>query len=355
MEPNLIKFLLLAVAGWVNREQQAVIEYLKEENRVLRGKLPAGRRLRFNDDERRRLAVRAEVLRRKILREVATLVTPDTLLRWYRRLIARKYDGSARRRPGRPPTLEAIAALVVRFAHENPTWGYSRIRGALFVLGHTVARSTIASILAEHGLEPSPQRPETWSTFLKSHWGAICAADFFTVEVMTLVGLVRYHVLFVIELETRTVIIAGVVHNPHEAWLKNVVRGLTDSIDGFLRRAQCLILDRDPVFTDDVRKMIGRSGTEVVRIPPRSPNLNAYAERFVGSIRRECLSRVIPLGHRHLTNLVTEYARHYHHERPHQGVGNRLLEPEVAANGAGPVQCRERLGGLLRSYYREAA
>jgi len=355
MEPNLIKFLILAVAGWIHREQQAVIEYLREENRVLRGKLPAGRRLRFNDDERRRLAVRAKAIRRKFLREVATIVTPDTLLRWHRRLVAKKYDGSARRGPGRPSTIETIAALVVRFARENQTWGYTRIRGALFLLGHTVARSTVASILAEHGIEPSPQRPGTWSTFLRSHWGAICAADFFTVEVLTLMGLVRYHVLFVIELETRTIEIAGMVHNPHEAWVKNVVRGLTDPIDGFLREERYLILDRDPVFTKDVRDMLGGSGTKVVRLPARSPNLNAFAERFIGSIRRECLSRVIPLGRHHLWTLVTEYARHYQHERPHQGVGNRLLEPQVAANGVGPIQCQERLGGLLRFYCREAA
>jgi hypothetical protein len=164
MEPSLIKFLLLAVAGWVNREQQAVIEYLREENRVLKGKLPQGRRLRFTDSERRRLAVRAKAIRRKILREIETIVTPDTLLRWYRRLVAKKYDGSARRSPGRPKTPAELAALVVKMARENSGWGYTRLRAGkrherpIRPTSRVPTQVHIFSIIGSDA-PPLPQRP----------------------------------------------------------------------------------------------------------------------------------------------------------------------------------------------------
>ena len=355
MEPSLIKFLLLAVAGWVNREQQAVIDYLREENRVLAAKLPDGRRLGFTNHERRRLAVRAKAVRRRTLRGLATIVTPDTLLRWYRQLVAEKYDGSARRAPGRPRTPAQLAALVVRMAKENSGWGYTRIRGALQNLGHTVGRSTIARILAEHGLDPAPARPLQWKTFLEAHWGSICAADFFTVEILTLRGLARRHVFFVIDLKSRVVELGGIVHEPHGEWLQNVLRGLLDEVDGFLLGTTHLILDRDPVFTADVRTTLAKAGVRVVRLPPKSPNLNAYAERFVGSVRRECLSKLVSLGERHLRHALQEFIRHSNAERNHQGVRNRLLQPEVAANSSGSIQRRTRIGGILSFYYREAA
>jgi putative transposase len=157
------RFLLIAVSGWMNQQQQPIIDYLREENRVLREQL-GGRRPRFNDDQRRRLAARAKGLGRKLLAEVATLVTPETLLTWHRKLIAQKYDGSGQRGPGRPRTAPAIEALVVRLAEENRDWGYRRIQGALSHLGHTIARSTIADILERHGLEPAPgrSRKTTW-------------------------------------------------------------------------------------------------------------------------------------------------------------------------------------------------
>jgi hypothetical protein len=169
--------LLIAVAGWMNQEQRQVIDYLREENRVLRAQI-GDRRLRFDDDQRRRLAVRAKLLKRRVLREIATIVTPETLLRWHRKLIAEKYDGSARRALGRPRTISAIAALVVRMAVENRDWGYRRIQGVLSNLGHTVARGTIANILKNKGTEPAPgrNRKTTWKEFLSRHWERIVAA-----------------------------------------------------------------------------------------------------------------------------------------------------------------------------------
>ena len=208
---NPFQCVVIVLAGWMNQRQQNVIEYLREENRILREQL-GDRRLRFNDDQRRRLAVRAKGLGRKLLMEIATLVTPATLLGWHRKLIAQKYDGSARRKPGRPFAKKDLAALVVRMAEENRDWGYRRIQGALSNLGHECARSTIADILRRHGIEPAPERNRktTWTEFLKQHWELIVAADFFTTEIWTAKGLTRYLVLFFIDLSTPKVEIAGI-------------------------------------------------------------------------------------------------------------------------------------------------
>jgi putative transposase len=183
-------FLVISVAGWLNQRQQHVVEYLVEENRVLREQL-GGRRLRFTDRQRRQLAAKAKRLGRKVLEQVATIVTPATLLAWHRKLIAHKYDGSAFRLPGRPMTPGEISNLVIRFAEENRSWGYTRIQGALANLGHTIGRTTIADILKRQGIEPAPERNRktTWKEFLRRHWAQIVATDFFTVEVWTYTGL----------------------------------------------------------------------------------------------------------------------------------------------------------------------
>ena len=353
MAPNLLHFLILTVAGWLQREQQTAIAYLRVENAVLREHVP-DKRIRFNDRQRRKLARAGKVMSARARRQFATLVTPDTLLLWFRRLVAKKYTTPGQRR-GQPPVREYLEQLVVRLAKENPTWGYTRIRQVMFTLGHQLGRTTIANILRRQGIEPSPRRGMDWATFLKVHWGAIAAGDFFTIEVATFHGIVRYSVLFVIDLETRMVKIAGIVHNPCGEWTKNVFRELTNPLDGFLRGTAHLILDRDPVFTKEVVDSLANSNVTVVKTPARSPKLNAYAERFVRSIRQECLRHVVPLGARHLRLLVSEYVAHYNGERPHQGLGGKLIAPTIAANGHGPIQCRVRLGGLLRSYHREAA
>jgi hypothetical protein len=201
-----LQLLLMVLTGWLERREREAIAYLIEENRLLRRQL-GGRRLRLTDDDRRRLAVRAHRLGRQALREVATIVTPDTLLRWHRQLIARKWTYATR--PGRRGVLQEIERLVVRMAAENPTWGYSRIQGALQNVGHQVGRSTIARMLKAHGLPPVPERPTSWQTFLRAHWGAIAGADFFTTEVWTWRGLVTYYTVFVIDLSSRRVHLLG--------------------------------------------------------------------------------------------------------------------------------------------------
>ena len=205
--------VLSAPTHWANREQAAIIDYLREENRVLRDRL-GPRRLRFTDAERRRLAAKAKLVCRRVLREIGSLVTPDTLLRWHRQLVARKYDGS-QRITGRPPVPAEIAKRVVRMAKENPSWGYSRIQGTLSNLGHQLGRNTIARVLADRGIEPAARRGMSWKTFLQAHREAIAAADMFTVEVWQARTLVRHHVLFAVGLATRRVKIhEGVPRRP---------------------------------------------------------------------------------------------------------------------------------------------
>jgi len=354
--PPPLSFFLLLFSGWINRHQQAVIDFLLEENRVLRA-VNGSRRLRLTDDQRRRLAVKGHVLGRRHLKAVAGIVTPDTILRWYRRLVAKKYDGSQTRRPGRPTTKPDIAALVVRLANENLTWGYTRIRGGLKHLGHDVARNTIKAILKDVGIEPAPERRTKmpWKTFLAAHWNGLAAGDFFTVDVLTAAGLVRYVVLFVMKLKTRTVEIAGITSRPDGNWMMQVARTLTDANDGFLRGMQFLILDRDPLYTGGFRELLRDSGVTPLLLPARSPNLNAFAERFVGSVKSECLNRIVPLGENHLRATIRAFMDHYHEERPHQGLGNELIAPKTTSLGPGAVRCRERLGGVLKFYYREAA
>ena len=359
MRPTLDPFrlLLIPIAGWVGQQQREVIDYLQEENRVLRQQL-GNKRLRLSNDQRRRLAAKAKKLGRQILREVATIVRPETLLAWHRRLIARKYDGSKQRGPGRPQTQRRIRDLVVRMATENRDWGYRRIQGALANLGHEVARGTIANILKARGLEPAPERTRktTWKEFLLRHWDVLVAADFFTIEVWTRKGLTRFVVLFLIDLSTRRVEIAGIAAQANGLWMAQIARNLSDYVDGFLRGKRYLIHDHDPLYTAEFLGTLGAAGIKSVKLPPRSPNLNAHAERFVRTIKESCLDRMILFGEGSLRKAIHEFIAHYHHERNHQGLGHRLItteEPCIRSTGA--IRRRQRLGGMLNDYYRHAA
>jgi len=340
----------------MNQRQQHAIEYLREENRILRAQ-PGSRRLRLTDDQRRCLAAKARLLGRKVLAEVATLVTPETLLRWHRKLIANKYDGSASRRPGRPATGGETEALVVQMAAANRDWGYLRIQGALFNLGHQLARNTIANILKRNGIEPAPERVRktTWKEFLARHRDQIVAADFFAVEVWTRKGLQRCMVLFFIDLATRRVQIGGMAARANGLWMNQIARNLNDAEEGLLKGKRYLIHDRDPLFTAEFLSPLTEAGTKSVKLPPRSPNLNSYAERFVRSIKESCLERMILFGEAALRTAVREFVAHYHGERNHQGIGNRLIIPERSlVDHHGPVRCRSRLGGMLNYYHRAA-
>jgi transposase InsO family protein len=286
--------LLLTVTTRLDRREREILAYLIEENRVLRRQV-GGRRLRLTDDDRRRLAARAYRLARRALREIATIVTPDTLLRWHRQLIASKWAYTTKQiRWG--GVLADIRQLVARIAKENPTWGYTRIQGALKNLGHDVGRSTVARILKADGIPPAPERPTSWQTFLRAHWGEIAAADFFTTEVWTWRGLVTFYTVFVIELASRRVQILGSTPHPDDAFMRQVARTLTMA-DGEACRG--VICDRDAEWSEAVRARLQDAGLRVIQTPYRATNANAYAERFVRSIKEECLNRLIPLGERH--------------------------------------------------------
>jgi transposase InsO family protein len=350
-------FVVVSIAGWMNQHQHDVINYLIEENRVLREQL-GSRRIRFTDDQRRRLAAKAKKLGRRLLAEVATIVTPETLLAWHRKLIAQKYDGSAFRRPGRPRSAREVVALVVRIAHENRDWGYRRIQGALSNLGHVLTHNTIANILKLHGIEPAPERSRktTWKEFLSRHWEQIVASDFFTVEVWMPNGLQRFVVLFFMDLSTRRVEVGGIASRANGLWMAQIARNLTDDVDGFFKGKRYLIHDRDPLYTKEFLGMLAEAGIRSVKLPPRSPNLNAHAERFVRTIKESCLERMIFFGEGSLRNAIHQFVAHYHHERNHQGLGNVLIiPPKETGDNVGALQCRQRLGGLLNYYYREAA
>ena len=350
------QFLFAVFCGWVHQRQTDIIEFQNDQITTLMRAL-GKKRLLLTDNQRRLLAVKGKAIGRKALLQLTTIVTPDTILGWHRKLVAEKWDYSEERKSvGRPRTSQEIVDLILKFARENADWGYDRIVGALANLNHVVSDQTVGNILKAHGIEPAPNRHTTWATFLKSHWDVLAAIDFTTMEVWTRNGLVTFHLLFVIELKTRRVHFAGCTPNPDGAWMTRVARNLTDSIDGFLLGKRYVLMDRDGKFSPKFRGILDGEGAKPLRLPPRSPNLNSYIERFFRSLKSESLNRMIFFGEKSLRRAVTEYLRHYHNERNHQGLDNSLIDPgEEVGAVAGKIECRERLGGMLRYYYRDAA
>ncbi len=352
------QLLFAILSGWIHRRQQQIIEFQNDQLISLM-KSQGKKRILLTDDQRRLLAVKGKALGRKTLRELTTIVTPDTILRWHRELVARKWDHSEKRKSvGRPRIRQVIVDLILRFAKENPTWGYDRIQGALANVGYHISDTTVGNILKAHGIEPAPDRKRqtTWKTFLKAHWDVLVAIDFTTIEVWTRGGLVTYYLLFVMELKTRRVHFAGCTPHPNEAWMQQIARNLTDPFDGFLLGKRYVLMDRDGKFCPTFRNLLKDEDAKPLLLPPRSPDLNAYIERFMRSLKSESLSRMIFFGEKSLRRAVDAYLRHYHAERNHQGVGNKLIESgEEVGSVAGKIACRQRLGGLLRYYYRDAA
>ncbi|MEZ6049641.1 MAG: integrase core domain-containing protein [Planctomycetaceae bacterium] len=349
--------LVISLASWLNREQQQVIDYLKTENRVLRERL-GKKRILLTHDQRRRLAVKGKVLGRKLLSEIGTIFTPDTILRWCRELLARKWDYSANNNlVGRPRIRQEIVELILRFSNENPMWGADRIQGALANVGYHITDTTIRNVLKSNSIEPAPDRPASmsWQTFLKAHWETIFAVDFTTVEVWTKAGLTTFYRMVVMELKSRRVEIAGITSNPNRQWVTQVARNLTGDV-GFLENASHLILDRDTCFHPLHSFLTEQTNIKPVLLPPKSPNMNAYLERFMRSLKSECLNRMFFFGQHSLERALKEYVAHYHAERNHQGLDNQLVDlGEEVGSIAGKIECQERLGGLLKYYYRNAA
>ena len=349
------KRMLAYVTGEIDESLLLRIEYLIEENRVLRHQLE--KRIRLTDAERRILAEKAVALG-KLMADTVTIVKPETILKWHRRLVTKKFDGSKhRKKHGRPPVTPETEELVVSMAKDNPTWGYDRIAGAVRNLGHKISDQTVGNILQRNGIPPARERKRntTWASFIRRHKDVLWACDFFTTEIWTKLGLTTYYVLFFIHLGTRRVVLGGMTESPHEEWMKQVAR----NVSGWgceMEKARYLIHDRDSKYTESFDGILRAVGMEAVKLPPRSPNLNAFSERFVKSIKTECLDRLILFGEKSLRLAVSEYLSHYLAERNHQGIGNVIPFPDERLEAAGQkVEKSERLGGLLSFYHREAA
>jgi putative transposase len=346
--------LLAYVIGMVNQQLLPQNEYLIAEHRVLRSHLPV--RVPLTNAQRTTLAEIAKRMGRRALEPVASVAKPETILTWYRKLIVRKFDGSKQRSyPGRPAVCPEIRELIVRIARENSGWGYDRIAGALKNLGHCVSDQTVGNILRRFGIVPAPRRQQqmTWADFICSHMSVLAGIDFFAVEVLTWRGLATHYVLFFLHLETRRVTLAGITQHATEEWMVHMARTVVDDVDGTVLPIRYALHDRDTKFCSSFRTMLQSGGVEPILLPPRSPNLNAFAERWVRSIKHECLSKLILFGEASLRRTVTEFLMHYHFERSHQGKQNLLLFPAPGSPPSRPnraVAGHARLSGLLKFY-----
>ena len=339
-DPLIFQLILAMFAGWISRSQQQTIEYLKEENKILKARLDnelGGRRLILTINEKRRLAVLGKALGRKCLKEVCIIFSPDTILKWYSQIVAQKFDSSKNRpKMGRPRKAKEIEELVVKISIETPGFGFKRIAGAMENLGFKIDKITVRNILMRHGIDPSPKRKEgagSWSQFIKTHMDVLAATDFFTIPVATWHGIIEYYVLFFIELNTRAVHIAGMTPNPNEKFMAQIARQITDDFDGFLNGRRYLIHDRDTKYCKKFRDIVTASDIELIKLPRRSPDLNAFTERFVLSAKSECFNNMIVFGERGLRHSMKNFAEHYHKERNHQGIANKIINPDTEIGG----------------------
>jgi putative transposase len=284
------------------------------------------------------------------------LVKPDTLLRWHRRLVAGAWT-YPHRGTGRPPLDQELQQLIVRLARENPRWGYLRIQGELIRLGMRVSATAVRTTLRRHGLDPTP-RPTatTWRAFLRQQAAGIVACDFFTVDT---VWLRRLYVLFFLELDTRRVHLAGVTANPNAAWVTQQARNLLLRLEDQARPVRFLIRDRDTKFCRGFNDVFRAEGAEVLVTPVQAPNANAYAERWVRTVRTECLDWLLIVGRGHLEQVLRTYVRHYNQHRPHRALGLQPPNPSAGQGWTGEprrarVRRRDLLGGVLHEYQRAA-
>lgn len=356
--PRILDGLWILFATATDRELTRMVEYLREENRILRAKLP--KRVPVTVQEKQPLIKLGQPLGAAI-KDLVTIVCPRTFQRW-----VKESDGPVPskpaddRKPGRPGTPIDVKELVLKFARETG-WGYTRILGELKKLGVKVSRSTVVNILKEAGLNPSPERKKgTWADFVKRHKDTLWASDFVGVKSFTTSGIVDLYILFFLHIGTRRVFVAGVTAAPNGEWVTQQARNFTMAAAEMNLGMTHLLIDRDTKFTKAFDAVLEADKVEVKRVRPRAPNLNAYAERWVQSLRTECLDLFMIVGERHLRHLCDQYTAHYNLERCHQGVGNVPLmsgpdPPTLPFPSVAPeVVCHERLGGVLKHYTRAA-
>ncbi len=333
------------------REKEIEILLLRHQLRVLERQVA---RPQATQADRALLAAFSRLLPRQTWRRSA-FVTPATLLRWHRELVARRWT-YPHRRPGRPAEPAEVRKLVVRLARENPSWGYRRIQGELVGLGIKLAASTVWSILKEAGIEPAPKRLEpSWAEFLRAQASSILECDFLTVDTLFLK---RFYVLFFIELATRRVRLAGITTNPDGRWVTQQARNLMMQLDDEQVRPLFLVRDRDSKFTRAFDEVFRSEGIRVIKAPVRAPKARAHAERWVGTVRRECLDRLLILGRRHLQHILATYTAHYNEHRPHRSLAQRPPtstpptdeQPSAEVIDLDRVRRRDVLGSLIHEY-----
>jgi putative transposase len=335
---------LLVLRGRKDRSKVVEILVLRHQLAVLQRQLSPPR---FEPDDRATLTALARVLGRD--RWSIFMVKPDTLLRWHRRLVAN--DWTSPHRPGRPSTIAETRGIIIRLAGENPAWGYRRLHGELARLGITIAASTIWTILKTAGIDPAPGRTsESWTTFLRSQAAGIVACDFFCIDTVLLR---RYYVLFFIELKTRRVHFAGITKNPTGAWTTQAARNLTMRYD---RTIRFLIRDGAGQFVGAFDEVFRSYGATIIRTPPYTPVANAYAERWVGTMRRELLDRTLIWTRQRLEQLLAEYVEHYNTHRPHRSLGQRAPNTRdvVEYRPGRPIRRHPTCSALINQY-RQAA
>jgi putative transposase len=344
-----IQLLALLARGDGARDLELLV--VRHQLTVLRRQLPQPR---LEPADRALLAAISRVLPRS--RWSCFIVTPQTLLRWHRRLVAGAWT-YPHRGPGRPSLDDSVQQLIVRLATENPRWGYQRIQGELLRLGVRVSATAIRTTLRRHRLGPAPRGTSaTWRAFLRQQAAGIVACDFFTVDT---IWLRRLYVLFFIELDTRRVHLAGVTANPDGRWVTQQARNLLLALEERGRRLRFVLRDRDTKFCRSFDDVFRSEGAEVLLTPVQAPNANAYAERWVRTARTECLDWLLIVGGRHLDQVLRVHVEHYNQHRAHRALGLEPPDPaaglrSMAEDRRGRVHRRELLGGLLHEYRRAA-
>jgi putative transposase len=351
---------LIWVARRADIDKDVEILLLRQQVRILQRKQP--RSPRISRWEKLTLVLLVSKLTtlstsaRARLTQVVLLFKPDTLLKWHRELVRRKWAIRKGAPRGRPAISRELEGLILRLAKDNPTWGYGKLEGELLKLGYEIGRSTIRDVLKRKHVPPAPKRAQhgsTWRTFLRHYQGEILACDFFTVETAWLKTL---YVLFFIEVGSRRVHLAGCTTNPTSAWVVQQACQFSWQIQNRTVPVRFLIHDRDTKFSAAFDTVFTAEDVTIIHTPVQAPNANAFAERWVRSVREECLDKILILGQGHLRRVLIAYLEYYNHARPHQGIDQQCPVPLVrSAARDGPIERRDILGGVLHDYYRRAA
>jgi hypothetical protein len=350
---------LVAVMRLTEDEKDLEILLLRQQLRIVERKQERGPQIpRWQKVPLAALVVRLKDRAsngREALAESVRLFKPDTVIGWHRAIVRRKWTFKQEGKRGRPSVDSTLEGWILQVARDNPTLGYDKLEGELRKLGFAIGATTIRTVLLRHGVPPAPERSRqgsSWRTFLNHYKDQFLACDFFTVETLTLQTL---YCLFFIEHGTRQVYFAGCTAHPNDAWVTQQARQMTWEVEDRALSMKYLIRDHDTKFTGSFDTVFEGSGIEIINIPYQAPNANAIAERWVRTVREECLDRLIILNERHLRRVLQDYVAYYNARRPHQGLDQDSPLSLESASTEGPIRCRHVLGGIIRDYYREVA